>query len=237
MKYYIVGAGCGDPGLITGKGMELLKKADVLIYAGSLVNPELVEKSPATLKLDSWGMKLEDITSVISENVRAGKFVVRLHSGDPAIYGSIVEQIAPLEEDGIHVEVVPGVSSMFGAAAALQTDYTLRGVSESVIVTRSAGETLDSDQIAELSEHGTTMVIFLSTGHIDMVMKKLRRPADTPVAVVYHASWPDQQIVCGTIADIAGKVHEALIERSALIIVGDVVKGIRTAYTNSHLYG
>lgn len=237
MKYYIVGAGCGDPGLITVKGMELLQKADVLIYAGSLVNPELVAKSPAVLKLDSWGMKLEEITSVISENVRAGKLVVRLHSGDPAIYGSIVEQIAPLEEDGIFAEIVPGVSSMFGAAAALQTEYTLRGVSESVIVTRSAGETLDSDQLAELSEYETTMVIFLSTGHIDSVMKKLRRSPDTPVAVVYHASWPDQQIIRGTIADIAEKVHAAGIERSALIIVGDVVRGVKAAYTNSHLYG
>ena len=233
MKYYIVGAGCGDPGLITVKGMELLQKADVLIYAGSLVNPELVAMSPAALKLDSWGMKLEEITSVISENVRAGKLVVRLHSGDPAIYGSIVEQIAPLEEDGIFAEIVPGVSSMFGAAAALLTEYTLRGVSESVIVTRSAGETLDSDQLAELSEHETTMVIFLSTGHIDSVMKKLRRSPDTPVAVVYHASWPDQQVIRGTIADIAEKVHAAGIERSALIIVGDVVRGVK----NSHLYG
>ncbi|MDV0442297.1 precorrin-4 C(11)-methyltransferase [Methanorbis furvi] len=237
MKYYIVGAGCGDPGLITVKGMELLKQADVLIYAGSLVNPELVAQSPASLKLDSWGMKLEEITSVIAENVRAGKFVVRLHSGDPAIYGSIVEQIAPLEEEGIHAEIIPGVSSMFGAAAALQTEYTLRGVSESVIVTRSAGQTLDADQLAELSAHGTTMVIFLSTGHIDSVMQKLKRPADTPVAVVYHASWPDQKIVRGTIATIAEKVHEEGIERSALIIVGDVVKGIKAAYTNSHLYG
>ena len=237
MKYYSVGAGCGDPGLITVKGMELLQKADVLIYAGSLVNPELVAMSPAALKLDSWGMKLEEITSVISENVRAGKLVVRLHSGDPAIYGSIVEQIAPLEEDGIFAEIVPGVSSMFGAAAALQTEYTLRGVSESVIVTRSAGETLDSDQLAELSEHETTMVIFLSTGHIDSVMKKLRRSPDTPVAVVYHASWPDPQVIRGTIADIAEKVHAAGIERSALIIVGDVVRGVKAAYTNSHLYG
>ena len=237
MKYYIVGAGCGDPGLITVKGMELLQKADELIYAGSLVNPALVAMSPAALKLDSWGMKLEGITTVISENVRAGKLVVRLHSGDPAIYGSIVEQIAPLEEDGIFAEIVPGVSSMFGAAAALLTEYTLRGVSESVIVTRSAGETLDSDQLAELSEHETTMVIFLSTGHIDSVMKKLRRSPDTPVAVVYHASWPDQQVIRGTIADIAEKVHAAGIERSALIIVGDVVRGVKAAYTNSHLYG
>ena len=237
MKYVIVGAGCGDPGLITVKGMQLLKEADVLIYAGSLINPELVDASPAPLKLDSWGMKLEDIVRVIAENVRAGKQVVRLHSGDPAIYGSIVEQMAPLEAMGIEAEIVPGVSSMFGAAAALKTEYTLRGVSESVIVTRSAGETLDADQLTELSAHGTTMVIFLSTGHIDTVMKKLQRPPDTPVAVVYHASWPDQQIIRGTVSDIAEKVHEEGITRSALIIVGDVVAGIHAAYTNSHLYG
>ncbi|WP_319378649.1 cobalt-precorrin-4/precorrin-4 C(11)-methyltransferase [uncultured Methanocorpusculum sp.] len=237
MKYYIVGAGCGDPGLITVKGMDLLKRADILIYAGSLVNSELVTASPASVKLDSWGMKLEEITSVIEEGVRTGRFVVRLHSGDPAIYGSIVEQIAPLEAKGIHSEIVTGVSSMFGAAAALQTEYTLRGVSESVIVTRSAGETLDADQIPELSAHGTTMVIFLSTGHIDTVMKKLRRPPETPVAVVYHASWPDQKIIKGTIETIAEKVHDAEITRSALIIVGDIVAGIHAAYTNSHLYG
>lgn len=237
MKYYIVGAGCGDPGLITVKGMELLKQADVLIYAGSLVNPELVDQSPAPLKLDSWGMKLDEITAVIAEHVRAGELVVRLHSGDPAIYGSIVEQMAPLSALGIHADIVPGVSSMFGAAAALRTEYTLRGVSESVIVTRSAGETLDSDQLAELSSYGTTMVIFLSTGHIDTVMGKLRRSPDTPVAVVYHASWPDQVVIRATIADIAEKVHAAGIERSALIIVGDVVAGIDAAYTNSHLYG
>jgi len=237
MKYYIVGAGCGDPGLITVKGMDLLKRADILIYAGSLVNPELVNASPASVKLDSWGMKLEEITKVIEDGVRGCRLVVRLHSGDPAIYGSIVEQMAPLEAKGIHAEIIPGVSSMFGAAAALQTEYTLRGVSESVIVTRSAGETLDSDQIAELSAHGTTMVIFLSTGHIDTVMKKLQRPPTTPVAVVYHASWPDQQIIKGTIETIADKVHDADITRSALIIVGDIVAGIHAAYTNSHLYG
>ena len=237
MKYYIVGAGCGDPGLITVKGLDLLKRADILIYAGSLVNPELVAASHASVKLDSWGMKLEEITKVIEDGVLADRLVIRLHSGDPAIYGSIVEQMAPLEAKGIQAEIIPGVSSMFGAAAALQTEYTLRGVSESVIVTRSAGETLDSDQIAELSVHGTTMVIFLSTGHIDTVMKKLRRPPTTPVAVVYHASWPDQQIIKGTIETIADKVHDADITRSALIIVGDIVAGIHAAYKNSHLYG
>lgn len=237
MKYYIVGAGCGDPELITVKGMNLLKKADVLIYAGSLVNPELVVMSPAEVKLNSWGMKLDDICKAIEDGVKAGKTVVRLHSGDSSIYGSIVEQMKPLEDIGITAEIVPGVSSMFGAAAALKTEYTLRGVSESVIVTRCAGTTLEKDQIAEMSALGTTMVIFLSTAHIDDVMKKLRRPKDTPVAVVYHVSWPDQQIVRGNIENIAQLVHEKGIERSALIIVGNVVDGIKAVYKNSQLYG
>jgi precorrin-4/cobalt-precorrin-4 C11-methyltransferase len=235
--YYIVGAGCGDPELITVKGEKLLKSAEVLIYAGSLVNPELVKKSPAEVKLNSWGMKLEEICAEIEKGVLAGKKVVRLHSGDPSIYGSIVEQMAVLEAKGIHAQIVPGVSSMFGAAAALQTEYTLRGVSESVIVTRSAGDTLEKDAIAELSAHKTSMVIFLSTSEIDNVMKKLQHGKDTPVAVIYHVSWPDQKIIRGTIETIAEKVHAAGIERSALIIVGNAVDGINAKYTNSHLYG
>lgn len=237
MKYYIVGAGCGDPELITVKGMSLLKKADVLIYAGSLVNPKLIAMSDAQTKLDSWGMKLNEICSEIEKGVREGKTVVRLHSGDPSIYGSIVEQMAPLEEKGIHADIIPGVSSMFGAASALKTEYTLRGVSETVIITRAAGETLETDNIGELSAFGTTMVVFLSTAHIDDVMRKLRRSKDTPVAVVYHVSWPDQMIIRGTIETIADMVHENGIERSALIIVGDVVDGIKAVYKNSHLYG
>ncbi len=237
MKYYIVGAGCGDPELITVKGQKLLEKADVVIYAGSLVNPALVASSPAAVKLDSWGMNLTEITTAIENGVRAGKNVVRLHSGDPAVYGSIVEQMAVLEKKGIEAEIVPGVSSMFGAAAALKTEYTPRGVSESVIITRSAGATLKTDQLAEFSALGTTMVIFLSTAEIDSVMQKLRRPKDTPAAVVYHVSWPDQQVIRGTISTIAEKVHEAGIERSALIIVGEAVNGINCPYINSELYG
>ncbi|MDO5846259.1 MAG: precorrin-4 C(11)-methyltransferase [Methanocorpusculum sp.] len=237
MKYYIVGAGCGDPELITVKGMKLLERADVVIYAGSLVNPALVDQSPAAVKLNSWGMKLEEICAAIEDGVRAGKTVVRLHSGDPSIYGSIVEQMKPLAERGIEAEIIPGVSSMFGAAAALQTEYTLRGVSESVIVTRSEGETLEADNLAELSTFGQSMVIFLSTAHIDAVMQKLRQPGDTPAAVVYHASWPDQKIIRGTIGTLAEKVHAAGIERSALIIVGRAVEGIEAAYKNSQLYG
>ena len=237
-KCYIVGAGCGDPGLITVKGMELLKRADILIYADSLVHPDLVAASPAPEKYKSWGLKLDEIISLIEEGVKKGLCVVRLHSGDPALYGSIVEQIVLLRERGIEAEVVPGVSSMFGAAAALQTQFTLRGVSESVIVTRPSGKTLSDadDQIHELSKHGTTMIIFLGTDKIEQVMKSLARPRDTPVAVVYHASWEDQKVVIGTIETIVQQTKEEDIERSALIIIGDVVRGVDSSYVNSYLY-
>ena len=235
---YIVGAGCGDPGLITVKGMELLKQADILIYADSLVHPDLVAASPAPKKYKSWGMKLEEIISLIEDGVKKGLCVVRLHSGDPSLYGSIVEQIALLRERGIKVEIVPGVSSLFGAAAALQTQLTLRGVSESVIITRPSGKTLSDteDQIHELSKHDATLVIFLGTDKIEQVMQSLDRPPQTPVAVVYHASWEDQQIVIGTVETIVQKTKEAGIEKSALIIIGDAVHGVESAYVNSYLY-
>ena len=135
-KVWFVGAGPGDPGLITVKGQELVNTADVLIYAGSLVNPILVERSRAAIKKDSWGMHLNEMVDALEEYAKAGKKAVRLHSGDPALYGAIVEQMERLEERGVDVEVVPGVSSLFAAAAALRTQLTLRGVSESVIVTR-----------------------------------------------------------------------------------------------------
>ncbi|MBI0583887.1 MAG: cobalt-precorrin-4/precorrin-4 C(11)-methyltransferase, partial [Methanomassiliicoccus sp.] len=142
---WFVGAGPGDPDLITLKGNELLVFADVLIYAGSLVSPALVERSGAEVKLDSWGMNVEQMVSIMVEAATAGKRVVRLHSGDPSLYGSIVEQIAELERHGVEVRIVPGVSSLFAASAALKTQYTLKGVTETLIVTRPAGETLDED--------------------------------------------------------------------------------------------
>lgn len=236
-KIYIVGAGPGNPDLITVKGNDLLMQADVLIYAGSLVNPVLVERSPAPEKYDSWGMKLPEMVKVMVDAARAGKTVVRLHSGDPSLYGAIVEQIAELEQAGIEVEVVPGVSSMFGAASALKTQYTLRGVSESVVITRPAGATLETDQIAELSRTGATMIVFLGTAHMEEVLEKVECPPETPAAVVYHATWPDEQVVRGTVADLAAKARAAGIERSALIIIGDVVNATASDYINSDLYG
>ena len=206
-KVWFVGAGPGDPDLITVKGLSLLKDADVLIYAGSLVNPVLIARSDAKTKLDSWGMDLEELVLAMESAVNAGKTVVRLHSGDPSLYGAIVEQIDELEKRGIAVGIVPGVSSLFAAAAALGTQLTLRGVSESLIVTRPAGKTLEHDQIRELSRHGATMVIFLGAEKLGEITKKLTCPPDTPAAVIYHASWPDQKIVRGTVGDIAKKAN------------------------------
>jgi precorrin-4/cobalt-precorrin-4 C11-methyltransferase len=235
-KVYIVGAGPGAPDLITVRGLDLLQRADAVIYAGSLVNPDLVAASQAPVKLDSWGMSLEEIVAAIEEQVAAGRCVVRLHSGDPALYGAIVEQIAELRRRGIDVEIVPGVSSLFAAAAALQTQYTLRDVSESLIITRPAGATLETDRIAELSRYGQTMVIFLGTEQMEEVLAKVECPPDTPAAVVYHASWPDQAVVRGTVADIAAKARKAGIKRTALIVIGKVVDPSTSGFGRSVLY-
>jgi len=233
---YIVGAGCGDPGLITVKGKELLDRANVLVYAGSLVNPELVAACPAAEKFDSWGMHLAEMTEIMIEAAREGKTVVRLHSGDPALYGAIIEQVDILRNAGIEVVRVPGVSSFFGAAASLGIQYTLKGVSESVIITRPAGTTLDEDRIAEFSGLGQTLVIFLGTGHMEKIFEQVQCSPETPAAVVYHATWPDEKVVRGTVADIVGKARAAGIEKTALIIIGDVVNPDGPSYTHSHLY-
>jgi len=233
MKLYFVGAGPGDPDLITVKGKKLLIEADLVVYAGSLVNATLIEGLKAET-MDSNGASLEATTARILEALRAGKKVVRLHSGDPSLYGAILEQMKPLEEAGVEVEVVPGVSSLFASAAALKTQLTLKGVSESLIVTRPAGTTLEKDELRALSRHNTTLAIFLGIDKIEEIVKNLDRPSDTPVAVVYHASWPDEMVLQGTLADIAEKVEAAGLNKSALILVGGVVK--RTGFRRSHLY-
>ncbi len=233
MKVHFVGAGPGDADLITVKGKRLLDEADLVVYAGSLVNPELLAGLRAEL-MDSNGESLEATNARMLGALRAGKKVVRLHSGDPSLYGAILEQMMPLEEAGVEVEVVPGVSSLFASAAALKTQLTLKGVSESLIITRPAGTTLEKDELAALSRHGTTLAVFLGIDKIEDIVDSLDRPADTPVAVVYHASWPDQEILTGTLADIADKVKAAGFSRSALILVGGVVS--RTGFGRSHLY-
>jgi len=233
MKVHFVGAGPGDVDLITVKGKRLLEEADLVIYAGSLVNRDLLSGLKAEL-MDSNGQSLEATTFRIMQALQKGQRVVRLHSGDPSLYGAILEQMTPLQERGVEVEIVPGVSSLFASSAALKTQLTLKGISESLIITRPAGTTLERDELAALSRHGTTMAIFLGTDKIEEIVGTLDRPAETPVAVIYHASWPDQKILTGTLADIAEKVKAQGLHRSALIIVGDVVS--RTGFRRSHLY-
>ncbi len=232
---YFVGAGPGDVDLITVKGRKLLESADVLMYAGSLVNPALVAMSPAPVRIDSWGMGLEQIVTELATAAKAGKTVVRLHSGDPSIFGAIIEQIDELKARGVSVEIVPGVSSLFAASAALQIELVLNGVADAAVITRPAGKTLKKDHIPEFSALETTLAIFLGTDRFEQVVQDLRCPPDTPAAVVYHASWPDQKIVRGTVADIAGKARDAGITKTALLIVGRVVDS-QGEYRRSHLY-
>lgn len=232
-KVYFVGAGPGDPELITVKGQKLLNSADLVVYAGSLVNPVLLD-SIGGEKIDSYGMRLEDITGTMVDALKHGKRVVRLHSGDPSLYGAIIEQINELAGQGVDVEVVPGVSSLFASSAVLGTQLTLKGVSETLVITRPAGETLEEDDLAALSRHGATMAVFLGTHMIDEVMQAVEYPPDTPAAVVYHASWDDQKIIRGTVSDIADRVKEAGLTRSAMILIGGVVDPVH--YRRSHLY-
>ncbi|HNX09028.1 MAG TPA: cobalt-precorrin-4/precorrin-4 C(11)-methyltransferase, partial [Methanothrix sp.] len=179
MKLYFVGAGPGDPDLITVKGKRLLAEADLVIYAGSLVNPALLQGLKAET-IDSNGLSLENTNSRILEALKQGRSVVRLHSGDPSLYGAILEQMRPLEEAGVEIEVVPGVSSLFASAAALKTQLTLKGVSESLIITRPAGTTLEKDELKALSRHNTTLAIFLGIDRIRDIVDNLDRPSDTP---------------------------------------------------------
>ena len=232
---YFVGAGPGDPELITVKGNNLLRSADVLVFAGSLVNPELVARSDAPVRIDSWGMQLEEIVTEMERHAKSGKTVVRLHSGDPSLFGAIIEQIAELKKRGVAVQIVPGVSSLFAAAATLQIELVLNGITDALVITRPAGKTLDQDHIPELSGLGATMAVFLGTDRFEEVTKKLTCPPDTPAAVVYHASWDDEKVIRGTVADIAQKAKDARIEKTALLFIGRVVDP-KNQYRRSHLY-
>ena len=224
---HFIGAGPGDPELITLKGRRLIDQADVIVYAGSLVNPDVLEghKEGAAI-YNSALMDLDEVIKVMSEAVAEGKNVVRVHTGDPAIYGAHREQMDRLDELGIPYEVVPGVSSAFATAAALNAEYTLPGKSQTVIFTRMEGRTPmpEREKLPDLARHHASMVIFLSIGFLDEIVVQLEDGGyepTTPVAVVYKASWPDQKIVRGTLQDIAKKVKDAGIKKTALTVVGD----------------
>lgn len=236
---YFIGAGPGDPELITVKGARLIAEADVIIYAGSLVNTALLEGCrPGAEIHDSSGMTLEEVLEVMFRACREGKKVARVHTGDPAVYGAIQEQMDALSGRGIPFEVVPGVSSVFAAAAAVPRELTLPGVSQTVILTRMEGRTPvpDREKIRDLARHGCTMCIFLSVSQIDRVASDLLAGGYSPgtgVVVVEKASWPDQRVIRGTVESIGKLVREAGITRQALILVGDVFTG---EYSKSRLY-
>jgi precorrin-4/cobalt-precorrin-4 C11-methyltransferase len=239
-KVYFVGAGPGDPELITLKGRRLIDEADVVVYTGSLVNRDILRGVRATV-IDSSGMTLGEIIEVLKRATAAGKAVVRLHTGDTAFYSAISEQIERLRELGMDYEVVPGVSSAMAGAAVLGQELTIPEISQTVIFTRIEGRTPvpDGERLADLARHRTTMVIFLSVAMIEKVRDELLQayPEDTPVVVIEKASWPDQRIVRGTLGTIAGVVAEAQIRKTALIYVGEALRASERALgRESHLY-
>ena len=237
---HFVGAGSGAPDLITLRGMRLLGQADVIIYAGSLVNPQLLAyKKEDAVVYNSATMTLEEVLTVMEQAEQEGKDTLRLHTGDPCLYGAIREQMDALDARGIAYDDTPGVSSFQAAAAALNLEYTLPDVSQSVIITRMEGRTPvpEREQIESFAAHGATMVIFLSTGMLGELSKRLVEGGyqhTTPAAIVYKASWPEEQSYVCTVETLAQTAQAHGITKTALIIVGDVVAHNR--YARSKLY-
>lgn len=234
---YFIGAGPGAADLITVRGAELLKKADMIIYAGSLVNPALLEYAKEECKIyNSAKMTLEEVICVMKEN--KGREVVRLHTGDPCIYGAIREQMDILDKEGMEYVSVPGVSSFIGAAAALNAEYTLPNVSQTVILTRMAGRTPvpEKEEISKLAAHGATMVVFLTSTMLEELSQRLIAGGyepDSPAAIVYKATWPDEKVIRTTVRDIAKAAEENGINKMALIMVGGF---LGSEYERSKLY-
>ena len=228
---HFVGAGPGAPDLITVRGERLLATTDVVIYAGSLVSPDLLASCPPYCEIhDSATMTLEETVEVMREADGAGKDCVRLHTGDPALFGAIAEQMAELDRLGIAYEVVPGVSALFGATAALRCELTQPGVSQSLVITRAEGRTPvpEGERLRLLASHGCTMALFLSAGLLRQAQEELLLggyPSETPAAIVYRATWPDEAIYRCTIGTLARCAEEHDVGRSALVVIGDVLKG------------
>ncbi len=237
---HFVGAGPGAPDLITLRGKRHLEEADVIIYAGSLVNKELLDFAKAGCEIyDSAKLDLNEVISIIKRATDEGKEIVRLHTGDPSIYGAIREQMDLLEEAGIPYDVTPGVSSFCGAAASLNLEYTLPGISQSVIITRIDGRTAvpEKESLEQLSKHEATMVFFLSAGDTLGLQTRLidsGMSPETPCAIVYKATWPEEEKYICTLANLNETATSHGISKTALIIVGKVVSG--KDYENSKLY-
>lgn len=234
-----VGAGCGAADLITLRGARLLSAADVIIYAGSLVNPELLKYArPECEMYDSSLLTLDEVVDIILTAEKAAKRTVRLHSGDPCLYGALREQTERLSALGIPFAICPGVSSLCGAAAALKAEYTVPGVSQSVIIARMAGRTPvpERESISALAAHGATMIIFLSASMLDRLSAELIKGGyspQTPAAIVYKASWPDERIIRCTVGTLTAEAEKEGVKKTALICVGGFLGG---EYELSRLY-
>lgn len=237
---YFVGAGCGAADLITVRGMKLLEKADVVIYAGSLVNPELLSYTKEACEIyNSATMTLEEVIEVMRKAESESKMVVRLHTGEPSLYGAVREQMDCLDELGISYESCPGVSACFGAAASLQIEYTLPEVSQSLIITRMAGKTSvpEKESIESFAAHQASMAIYLSTGMLEELSRCLVAGGytkDTPAALVYKASWPEEEAYLCTVETLSLVAKKHNITKTALVLVGNVLANKRCA--RSKLY-
>ena len=227
---YFVGSGPGDPELMTIKAKRLLENADIVIYSGSLLNPEILNfaKKGASL-YDAAKLDRNEIYEILRDSAKNGKLAIRFHDGDPAIFSTIREQIDKLEKDEINCKVIPGITSLLGAAASMNLELTLPGITQTIIISRAEFRTAvpDREKISELAKHGATMAFYLSVHLLDRVIEELLKggvyDGETPVAIVYKATWEEEKIIKGTIATISKKVKEARIVKTALIIVGDVI--------------
>ena len=238
-KVFFVGCGPGDPELITIKAKKLIQKADVLVYSGSLIPNEIIKLNKKGEKHDAAKLVREEIFDILRKNAKNEKLVVRLHDGDPSIYGAIKEQIDNLEKEGIESTVIPGVTSFLASAASLGTQLTLPGVTQTIIVTRAEKRTKvpKRECISELAKHRATMIFYLSVHLLAEIVKQAIEGGykkSTSVAVVYRASWSDEKIIIGTLQDIRKKVLKEKITKTAIVIIGDVVKP--KSYEYSRLY-
>jgi precorrin-4/cobalt-precorrin-4 C11-methyltransferase len=227
---YFVGSGPGDPELITIKAKKLLEIADIIIYSGSLLNPEILNSAKREASLyDAAKLDRNKIYEILRDSTKNGKLTIRFHDGDPGIFSTIREQIDKLERDEINCEVIPGITSLLGAAASMNLELTLPGVTQTIIITRAEFRTPvpDREKISELSKHGATMAFYLSVHLLDRVIEELLKGGiynnETPVAIVYKATWKEEKIIKGTIGTISKKVKEERIVKTALIIVGEVI--------------
>ena len=237
---YFVGAGCGAADLITVRGMHMLEQADVIIYAGSLVNPQLLQYAKEVCEIyNSAKMTLDEVIDVMRQAEKEQKMTVRLHTGDQSVYGAVREQMDRLDELGISYESCPGVSACFGAAASLNLEYTLPGISQSLIITRMEGKTKvpEKEQIESFATHEATMAIYLSTGMLGELSKRLIAGgygADTPAVLIYKATWPEEEAYRCTVAELEQTAAEHGITKTALVLVGEVIA--HQNYQKSRLY-